>query len=865
MERRDLKQPQKGAAMRSKITFSMVLICLFAITAFGQTVKLENGRLSPRLLNYQGYLTDTLGNPITNPSVTMTFTIFDAISAGNQKWTETQGTVSIEKGIFHVLLGSVAAIPDSVFTNSSDRWLELSVTGQTLTPRTQIVSVPYAYTATYSDTALYARNSAPDFDWNFLISDGADTTLQAGGRWGLARPGNMLFGNADSTHVNFGVACTTGTNLLNFKYCTVAGGSYNAARGSYSTVSGGYRSIAGNYATVAGGSSNFANDYSNVGGGGYDTVLGTWATIGGGANNKASGNHVVVAGGWWNNASALSATVGGGNYNTASGEAATVGGGSYNIAGNSGSVVGGGYGNTVSGNYSVAAGGYYNSISGMYSFVGGGDNNAASGAWSTIAGGSSNMSNEFMTIVAGGYCDTVKAVYGGILSGYSNLAGDAAADTAATICGGYENTAIGKYSFIGGGQYDTATGGYSTVGGGYLNTASANYACIPGGFHNVASGQGSFVAGYENSAANYANVGGGSYNAAIASNAVVGGGSRNVASNVCATVGGGQNDTASGQSSTVAGGINNRASAVGSFVGGGGYNASIGTYSTVGGGYADTAGGYASTVFGGYSNNSAANYSTVAGGQNNTAAQTYAFVGGGNSNAVNGPSGTVAGGAMDTVTGSYGFATNYHTRVLTGHDNSSAFTTSHTTAANQIRAASFSTGVLEFAMDHPKDPMNKILNQYAVGSDEAILMYTGTAVIAANGKVKVGLPDYFSDISQNPRIQLTGVGGPDVVYVAEDITGNSFVIGGKSGMKVYWTVTAERKDVQARIAYAKTPVVQEKTGDLRGHSLDDDALIGIYDGLQKDHQGEFSFKTEEGRQANEQIKHPPQTPEQGNK
>jgi hypothetical protein len=214
--------------MKDRIAMNTFFICLFAVTALSQNLKIDGSRLSPRLLNYQGYLTDTLGNPITNPSVSMTFSIYDAASSGNQKWSEYQASVAIDKGIFHVLLGSVAAIPDSVFTNSSNRWLELSVAGQTLAPRTQIVSVPYSYTATYSDTALYARNSAPDFDWNYLISDVADTTLQMGGRWGLARAGNVLYGATDSTHVNFGVSCTTGTLGYNEKYCTINGGYGNA-------------------------------------------------------------------------------------------------------------------------------------------------------------------------------------------------------------------------------------------------------------------------------------------------------------------------------------------------------------------------------------------------------------------------------------------------------------------------------------------------------------------------------------------------------------------------------------------------------------------------------------------------------------
>jgi len=144
--------------MKSNIIMSIILVVL----AFGQTNYKAGGevRFSPRLLNYQGFLTDTLGNPITNSSVSMTFGIWSSSGGGTQIWYETQ-PVSINKGIFNVLLGNTTPIPDSIFTKNTDRWLELTVGGISLTPRTRITSASYAYTATYSDTALYARAALP--------------------------------------------------------------------------------------------------------------------------------------------------------------------------------------------------------------------------------------------------------------------------------------------------------------------------------------------------------------------------------------------------------------------------------------------------------------------------------------------------------------------------------------------------------------------------------------------------------------------------------------------------------------------------------------------------------------------------------
>ncbi len=115
-----------------------------------------NVRLSPSMLSYQGYLTDTLGIPL-NDTVNMTFAIWDAHTDGNELWSETQSLVPVEHGVFSVLLGSVNAIPDTVFTQGVERWLELILeTTDTLSPRTRITGAAYAYTATHADTAAYA-------------------------------------------------------------------------------------------------------------------------------------------------------------------------------------------------------------------------------------------------------------------------------------------------------------------------------------------------------------------------------------------------------------------------------------------------------------------------------------------------------------------------------------------------------------------------------------------------------------------------------------------------------------------------------------------------------------------------------------
>jgi len=158
------------------------------------------------------------------------------------------------------------------------------------------------------------------------------------------------------------------------------------------------------------------------------------------------------------------------------------------------------------------------------------------------------------------------------------------------------------------------------------------------------------------------------------------------------------------------------------------------------------------------------------------------------------------------------------------------------------------------------DPDNKILNHYFVESPEMVLIYRGVAVIGADGRATVHLPEYFDALNRNPMIHLTGVGTSDV-YVVEEIHNNQFVIGGKPGTKVYWMVTGERKDQSAEIIRALMPVEQQKTGALVGRSLDDEFLATTM--MQLEEMGishKFHFRTAAGRRRYELMKQPPQKP-----
>jgi hypothetical protein len=101
---------------------------------------------APNLVNYQGVLKDSGGNPLTG-TYSITFSLYSVSSGGTALWTETQGSVSVSNGLFSVLLGSVTPLTPSEFSGT-DRWLGVTVGGDPeMTPRQRIASVPFALKA----------------------------------------------------------------------------------------------------------------------------------------------------------------------------------------------------------------------------------------------------------------------------------------------------------------------------------------------------------------------------------------------------------------------------------------------------------------------------------------------------------------------------------------------------------------------------------------------------------------------------------------------------------------------------------------------------------------------------------------------
>jgi len=106
--------------------------------------KSTTASVSATTVNYQGRLADQSGNPQTD-SFGMTFAIWDAVTGGSIVWgPESHDAVPVTEGLFNVGLGSKTSggIPANIW--DGDRYLEITVRGETLSPRELIRSVPIA-------------------------------------------------------------------------------------------------------------------------------------------------------------------------------------------------------------------------------------------------------------------------------------------------------------------------------------------------------------------------------------------------------------------------------------------------------------------------------------------------------------------------------------------------------------------------------------------------------------------------------------------------------------------------------------------------------------------------------------------------
>ncbi len=126
---------------RSRILIHLLAMCLLFCTSVYAGI--------PRLISYQGRLTNSSGIPLTG-AYDVTFRIYDAQAAGNLLWQEAHAGVIVDKGLFNVILGSVSELNIAF---DKPYYLEIKVGDEVMSPRQQITSAGYAIRAETAEDA----------------------------------------------------------------------------------------------------------------------------------------------------------------------------------------------------------------------------------------------------------------------------------------------------------------------------------------------------------------------------------------------------------------------------------------------------------------------------------------------------------------------------------------------------------------------------------------------------------------------------------------------------------------------------------------------------------------------------------------
>ncbi len=172
----------------------------------------------PQYINYQGVLRDAAGNLQTGNNFQMTFKIYNAETNGTAVLTNGPKTVVVNHGIYNVTFEATPTI-----FNGDDRWLEVTVNSDAMTPRLKINSVAYSIRAGSAEAADYAKTAGTAA--NALLLSGIATSDTSAAR---VIPVTNGSGKIDSSFI-------TGGSSITPEYAVTAGHAASAETATTAT------------------------------------------------------------------------------------------------------------------------------------------------------------------------------------------------------------------------------------------------------------------------------------------------------------------------------------------------------------------------------------------------------------------------------------------------------------------------------------------------------------------------------------------------------------------------------------------------------------------------------------------------------
>ena len=492
-----LKPPIAKSTARARRNTELEMRPALVFTIFFAVAVLASSASAgvPETLAYSGFLTEG-GVPAETASA-MGFELFAEEEGGEPVWTEVHDVVDVARGMFTVELGGTTSLQPVL--DGAVYYLQVTIDGEAMLPRTPIVSVPYALRAGDAETlagqtvaeirgGLAGWASAVGFDNSAsgLVSSDVQAAIDE-----LAAQVEVLEDQVDSMRGlieenagaiadNLALVTSTGSTITS-----------NSSRLDVVEVVTDLMSLDGDDLYFTGVNVNIVSGTGSTSGAvnGTGNLIVGYDEAPGGDDSGKTGSHNLIVGpnhsypsyggflaGYQNSTNGAYGSVCGGSFNVASGGSSSVSGGGYNTAVGNGTSVSGGKSNTADGEMSSVSGGLNNrTAAGSYfTWVGGGHNNTAQGGNVSSPGGS----------VSGGKSNNASGLASSISGGYQNIA----AHDQSVVHGGRQNEARGPLTAVSGGFQNIAVGDAASVSGGQGNSAVGNYSLVSGGNQLSASG-----------------------------------------------------------------------------------------------------------------------------------------------------------------------------------------------------------------------------------------------------------------------------------------------------------------------------------------------------------------------------------------
>jgi hypothetical protein len=285
----------QGATWARKVSALLAATMALALTPTARSAV-------PGAINYQGFLTDAISGQPLSAAVVVSFKLYDAVTAGNLIYSETQ-TVTPATGVFNVQIGGAGgALAFSSVAFDKPYWLEIAIGGQTLTPRQPLASSATALRARVAESlppvpGTGASNTALGFQALAVNTTGGGNTSVGAGVLQANSQGNNNTGVGGSTlyyNVSGNLNTAVGTSALEQN----VSGNENTALGTsalFHNVAGSGNTALGISALVNGtGNSNIAlggSAGSNLTTGNYNIAIGNAGVAGEGNTIRIGDNN----------------------------------------------------------------------------------------------------------------------------------------------------------------------------------------------------------------------------------------------------------------------------------------------------------------------------------------------------------------------------------------------------------------------------------------------------------------------------------------------------------------------------------------------------------------------------------------------